>query len=309
MDSFELNKILGAVLGTCLFLLVAQHRGRRALLAAEAGQAGLRDRGAGAPGRAARQAGAGRPEEPIEKLLASASVGARRNRGQEMRGLPHLRQGRAQPGRPESLRRRRPRPRASVPGFNYSAAMKAKGGNWTIEELNTFLANPKAMVPGTTMSFAGLPRGSERADLIAYLNSQLGQSRAAAEGGRGPGSGPTARYDRVRRSQLRRSAHASGESFAAARVIDGRALRASSRRWRAYRKSGHNRAEIRRPSRALQPWSPTLKLTRRSPSSAPPRLTVAAPAPAALRSSDLRCAQTPAQPTRPGGTASRCSAT
>ena len=64
------------------------------------------------------------------------------------------------------------RPKASVQGFNYSAAMRAKGGEWTIEELNAFLANPKAHVPGTTMAFAGLPRGTERADVIAFLNSR-----------------------------------------------------------------------------------------------------------------------------------------
>ncbi len=49
--------------------------------------------------------------------------------------------------------------------------MKGKGGNWTIADLNVFLASPKAMVPGTKMSFDGLPRGSQRADVIAYLNS------------------------------------------------------------------------------------------------------------------------------------------
>ena len=63
------------------------------------------------------------------------------------------------------------RAKASVQNFNYSAAMKAKGGNWTPEELDTFLANPKAAVPGTNMSFAGITRGGERADLITFLNS------------------------------------------------------------------------------------------------------------------------------------------
>ena len=45
-------------------------------------------------------------------------------------------------------------------------------GPWTAQELSDFVKNPKAMVPGTTMSFAGIPRASERADLIAYLNSK-----------------------------------------------------------------------------------------------------------------------------------------
>jgi cytochrome c len=50
--------------------------------------------------------------------------------------------------------------------------MKGKGGNWSVDDLNAFLANPKAFVPGTKMSFAGVPRGTERADVIAFLNSK-----------------------------------------------------------------------------------------------------------------------------------------
>ena len=49
--------------------------------------------------------------------------------------------------------------------------MKAKGGSWTIDDLNQFLTNPKAFVPGTADDFAGLPRESQRADVIAYLNT------------------------------------------------------------------------------------------------------------------------------------------
>ena len=64
------------------------------------------------------------------------------------------------------------RPKASEAGFNYSAAMKAQKGNWTPEDLDMYLTNPKAMVPGTNMTFAGIPRGKERADLITFLNSK-----------------------------------------------------------------------------------------------------------------------------------------
>jgi cytochrome c len=49
--------------------------------------------------------------------------------------------------------------------------MKKQEGNWTPEDLDHFLTNPRVAIPGTAMSFAGLPRGKERADVIAYLNS------------------------------------------------------------------------------------------------------------------------------------------
>ncbi len=48
--------------------------------------------------------------------------------------------------------------------------MKAKGGTWTDQDLNQFIANPKAFVPGTAMGFAGITKDSERADVIAYLH-------------------------------------------------------------------------------------------------------------------------------------------
>ena len=64
------------------------------------------------------------------------------------------------------------RQKASEAGFNYSAAMKAQKGNWTPEDLDVYLTNPKAMVPGTNMTFAGIPRGKERADVITYLNTK-----------------------------------------------------------------------------------------------------------------------------------------
>ncbi len=61
------------------------------------------------------------------------------------------------------------RPAGSVPGFDYSAAMKNSGIVWTAATLDMFLQGPRQMVPGTKMTFVGVPKAQDRADLIAYL--------------------------------------------------------------------------------------------------------------------------------------------
>lgn len=64
------------------------------------------------------------------------------------------------------------RPAAAHEGFAYSEPLKASGKTWTYTELNQFLANPKTSVPGTKMSFAGLPKVDERANLLAWLRTK-----------------------------------------------------------------------------------------------------------------------------------------
>lgn len=71
------------------------------------------------------------------------------------------------------------RPIASAGGFGYSAALKGMADKtWTYENLNGFLHKPKEWAAGTKMSFAGLNKPEQRADLIAYLRS-LSDSPAA----------------------------------------------------------------------------------------------------------------------------------
>lgn len=61
---------------------------------------------------------------------------------------------------------------ASHAGFAYSAELKAVGGTWDWDKMDAWLKNPKGMVPGTKMSFAGLGKVEDRAAIAAYLNAQ-----------------------------------------------------------------------------------------------------------------------------------------
>ncbi|WP_373487559.1 cytochrome c family protein [Blastomonas sp.] len=62
-------------------------------------------------------------------------------------------------------------PHAAVAGFDYSAALKAKAGPWTFDEMNAWLKSPRAYAEGTKMSFAGLGKPEDRANVMAYMNS------------------------------------------------------------------------------------------------------------------------------------------
>jgi cytochrome c len=60
---------------------------------------------------------------------------------------------------------------ATAPNYNYSEAMKNSGLTWDAATLETYLTKPKAEVSGTKMTFVGLPKDSDRADVIAYLET------------------------------------------------------------------------------------------------------------------------------------------
>ena len=62
------------------------------------------------------------------------------------------------------------RPKANAI-FGYSEAMRAKGGVWSVQELSEFLTKPKAFIKGTRMSFIGLSKVKDRADVIAYIKT------------------------------------------------------------------------------------------------------------------------------------------
>jgi len=169
MDSFEFNKIAGAVLGTGLCLVALNITAEAIFAPRHPAKPGFQieikpQAAATAPGEKPA------PEEPIEKLLASATVDRGQSTARACLACDNFQKG-GPNGIGPNLFGVVGRPKASEPGFSYSDAMKAKGGEWTIDDLNKFLTSPKEFVPGTKMTFAGLPRGSQRADVIAYLNS------------------------------------------------------------------------------------------------------------------------------------------
>lgn len=177
MNSFELNKIAGAVLAGALAVVaineianvaVAPHYPEEVAYAIDTGDAG---------GTTAAVADAVAEGPSLGVLLASADVA----KGQKIFkkcAACHTSDngGKAKIG--PNLYAVVNRAKGASAGFSYSDALVAMGGNWSYEDLDAFLKKPKDFIKGTKMSFAGIKKPDDRADMILFLRS-LGSDAVA----------------------------------------------------------------------------------------------------------------------------------
>jgi cytochrome c len=168
--SFEMNKIAGAVLAAMILamvsgvianLLVKPHQlAQPAYVVAGAEPSKTQEAAAGT------QAG----PEPIEPLLATADAKAGQDVAKKCTQCHTFDKGGANKIGP-NLYGTVGEPIAEGKGYQFSTALAAHKGEWTVDDLNKWLTSPQAYARGTKMTFAGLPKAKDRADVIAYLNS------------------------------------------------------------------------------------------------------------------------------------------
>lgn len=163
-DTMTLTKIGGGFLGALLILLLGKWAAEELYHVGGHGEAAYVIEVEEAPAGGDAEA-----EVSIEELLASADV-AKGAKVFKKCGACHKLEAGAN-GTGPSLYGVVGHDIGSVEGYSYSGALIALEGDWTPEALNGFLAKPKAYAPGTAMGFAGLKKPTDRANVIAYLQT------------------------------------------------------------------------------------------------------------------------------------------
>lgn len=175
MDTMEATKIVGWTCAAFLTFLMVNWIGETLYHVESGGGHGHGDDHGDAPKVAylieVEETGGDEPEDAgpsIDEVLASADASKGAKVFSKCKACHKLEDG--QNGVGPHLFGLVDRDIAAVNGFNYSGALTELDGNWDNAALDGFLANPKKYAPGTKMSFAGLKKIEDRANLIAYLN-------------------------------------------------------------------------------------------------------------------------------------------
>ena len=173
MDSWEWNKIAGAVLGTLIFVLAVKFVTEAIFdkpLPAKPGYVveGVNEE---APAGTTQAAQAEEKLPDFAAVLPTAAVAAGKEISARCEQCHDLSKGGPNKIGP-NLWGVVDRARASYPGFDYSSAMMTSHEAWTYESLFRYLKSPQGVVPGTKMSFAGLRSAQDRINLLAYLRTQ-----------------------------------------------------------------------------------------------------------------------------------------
>lgn len=166
MSGLELNKIVGAILVPVLAIMVISKIGDSLVHPRAHGPASVQTSGPAQPKAEPKE----EKIEPIAPLLAKADVGKGKSLARKCAACHSFGKG-EKPKIGPNLYGIVNAHKAHESDFNYSSAMKEQKGNWTYEELNHFLHNPRKYVPGTKMVFPGFKKPEDRADVIAFLRS------------------------------------------------------------------------------------------------------------------------------------------
>ncbi|MFQ5619893.1 MAG: c-type cytochrome [Rhodospirillales bacterium] len=123
-----------------------------------------------APSAPAAETGGPSGDGTVAALLASADAGAGKKVFKKCKACHTVDKGGANKVGP-NLWDVVGRAKAGAQGFKFSGVLAGLGGAWTFEDLDAFLAKPKAFAPGTKMTFNGIKKAADRAAVIAYLRS------------------------------------------------------------------------------------------------------------------------------------------